>query len=206
MLSSKFCLTGRTLELSPLIRTEGYRQHVFKWGVGTTHSLRNRLRQLPPTIPHPKEKNIEDEYFKPPAENILWCKINEQWEVYWFEFEKQNAKPFPVRKYGVERAKDEAIAFSKDLQDSGRMFARPNYLEQDTPNVFWDERMQGWFATYTDDRGVSRSAGFAASKWGFEASRLKAIERSRSGMTGEWLAKLSEKIYFCLLFLSLSFA
>ena len=184
---------GRQLKLSPLIRTEGFRQHVFKWGVGTTHSLRNRLKQLPPTQPHPKEKNISDDYFDPPTSNIKWCNVNEQWEVFWFEYEKLNAKPFPVRKFGVERAKSEALAFLKEIKESGRMFVRPNYSETNSPNVFWDERMQSWFATYTDEEGRPRSAGFCAGKWGFETSRLKAIERSRSGQTGLWLSKLSEK-------------
>jgi len=182
----------RKIQLSPLIRLTGLREHTFKWGVGTAHSLRNNLKLLPPTAPHPKEKQIPTQYFKPPADNIKWCRINEQWEVFWYELEKLNAKPFPVRKFGVERAKSEAIDFSASLRASGRMFQKPNNIA-DSPNVFWDDRLQCWFATFTDAQGMSRSAGFSAGKWGYDTSRQKAVERSQSGIEGNYLKKLSQK-------------
>ena len=196
LLTSRFtraAVDAKSLPLSPLIRLTGYRQRVFRWGIGTSHTLRNNLKQLPPTIPHPKEKTIRSDYFEQPADNIKWCKTNEQWEVFWFEFEKLHAKPFPVRKFGVERAKAEAVEFSKHLCESGRMFEKPNYTESITPNVFWDERMQSWFATYTDENGRPRSAGYSAGKWGFEISRQKAIEKSKSGLEGTWLSLLADK-------------
>lgn len=190
---NRAALDATKLPLSPLIRLRGYRQRVFKWGVGTSHSLRNNLKQLPPTIPHPKEKTITKDYFSQPAENIKWCKINEQWEVFWYEFEKLHAKPFPVRKFGVERSKSEALVFSEQLRASGRMHARPNYTETTAANVFWDERMQAWFATYTDETGRPRSSGYSAGKWGFDISRQKAIEKSKSGLEGAWLSLLDQK-------------
>ena len=68
--SQTACLPRRKLQLSPLIRLSGYKSHVFKWGIGTEHSLRNKLRVLPPTVPHPKEQTITDDYFSQPCENI----------------------------------------------------------------------------------------------------------------------------------------
>lgn len=65
---------------------------------------------------------MRQDYFQPP-DILESCKIvydttNEQWEVLWHEFGKLNGKPFPIKKYGMEAAKIEAINFANDLNVS----------------------------------------------------------------------------------------
>lgn len=50
-----------------------------------------------------------------------WDKVNEAWEVLWYEHNKLNGKPFLVRHHGINGAKKAAMAFVTTLtvRDSG---------------------------------------------------------------------------------------
>lgn len=50
--------------------------------------------------------------------------LNEQWEVLFYEDYKWHAKPFPVKKFGLERAKREAEAFCAEKEKEGRLGSR----------------------------------------------------------------------------------
>ena len=201
------------LRPSPFLRVEGYKQHVFKWGVGSDYMRKNSLRMLPPTIPRPRESTIPDNYFEsftlpnPTIEAphaIRFCHVNEHWEVYWWEYNKQHAKPFPVKKYGVEGAKREAKAYAERLLSSGKMNPAPthNHLTEakhvsmeekssilgppidpsttPSPHIWWDDRLQCWFG--------ENSKGFSATEWGYSAARLRASDSAKS--TTEWMRQL----------------
>jgi hypothetical protein len=143
--------------------------------------LRNRLRYLPPTLPRPKRASVQTNYFKAPLQNLLYDSINEAWEVSWFENGKYHGKPFPIKKFGVERAKVEALTFATAVSEKpGVAATRPEY-KSEVPGVFWDERTQAWFAKYTCvSTGTARSCGYSADKWGFSEARKKAEDKVKS--------------------------
>ena len=208
-----FALKGRGLKPSPLARTSGFVQYVFRWGIGTDYTLRNRLRFLPPTLPRPKERTVAEDYFKETSlrehlegakegvtqlspHKICYCSVNEQWEVFWWENLKEHAKPFPIRKYGIERAKREAIDFAKYLYNSSRMEDSPHHdcekIRQSIPNVFWDEKMQVWFCVFRDKLGKSKTFSFSANKWGYKIAKEKAVEIVSNSSTGKWSSRLEK--------------
>lgn len=100
-------------ELKPslLLKTDGYKQHVFRWGVGNKFRSINANRFTPVHHARPKEVTVRIDYFDSPHEAVRYDSLNEQWEVFWFEHSKLNAKPFPVKKFGIEQSKTEAEFF-----------------------------------------------------------------------------------------------
>ena len=159
-------------------------QHVFKWGIG--NKFRSVNRYSPVHVPRPKEVTIPADYFESPDPvAIHFDRLNEQWEVYWFEHSKLNAKPFPIKKFGVSQSKAEAVLFLQELKNSDRFAQQPPMLE--SQHAFWDERMQTWF---------SGSVGFSATKHGVETAKQLAEKRTKNGDIGQWrdrLKKLMEK-------------
>jgi hypothetical protein len=152
-------------------------EYTFKWGIGNDYMLRNRLRYLPPTLPRPKQATIEANYFRSPSGNMLYDRTNEAWEVRWFANGKFHGKPFPIKKFGVDRAKAEALAFGASLAGAA---SGPNYSSE-ISGVFWDERTQAWFAKFTcPSSGLVRSRGYSADKHGFEEARRKAEDKRKS--------------------------
>jgi hypothetical protein len=174
----------RFLRASELIKVDGHRQHVFKWGVGNKFRSFNRNRFSPVHHARPKEVTIPDDYFTSPVPGqVEWDSLNEAWEVFWFEGGKFHAKPFPVKKFGVDQSKQEAGRFLDELKTTGR-FRVPE--ERGTGDgVFWDERMQCWFSL-----SDGRVRGYGAVKHGFEQSKKRATEKDAKSD----VAKLREKI------------
>ena len=163
-------------------------EHTFKWGIGNEYMLRNRLRYLPPTLPRPKTATVAGNYFRSPAVNVAYDSVNEAWEVRWFANGKFHGKPFPIKKFGVERAKTEAAVFAESLlETAGVSVSRVEY-KSEISGVFWDERSQAWFAKYTcESAGRVQSRGYSADKWGFEEARNKAEEKVKNS-SAEWSA------------------
>jgi AP2 domain len=172
-------LVKRVIRMSPYVKLEGYKEHIFRWGVGNNYELKNKIRHLPPYKPRPTRVTIPEEYFKSESPNIRFDFLNEQWEVFWWEYEKLNAKPFPVKKYGVELSKREAASYERKLKEERKMHMPPDYEEEINDQVFFDDRLQTWFATYTDETtGKRKCKGFSAIKWGFEQARTIAIKNT----------------------------
>ena len=164
-----FCRSlKRCLRDSPLVKTEGHIQHTFRWGIGNKFRSLNANRFTPVHHARPKEVTIPENYFDSPnAEAIKYDSLNEQWEVYWFEHDKLHAKPFPVKKFGINESKTEAENFLRQLKESGRYGHKLGELRSTVSSVFWDERMQMWISLET-------GKGFSASKHGVEKAKLLA--------------------------------
>lgn len=81
--------------------------HIHAHRFKPTHAERNTAASIP------------EEYFSCSREfdhcKIAYDGLNEQWEVLWNEFGKVNGKPFPVKKFGIDAAKAESIAFAEEL-------------------------------------------------------------------------------------------
>jgi len=93
-----------------------------------------------------------------------------------------NARPFPVKKFGVERAKQEALAWHDKLRAEGRAQA-PRQHESPTPGVFYDPRMQDWVTlAWRGGRPISRC--FSASKYGYEGAKLLAEAKRKDPING----------------------
>lgn len=148
-------------------------QRVFRWGIGNRFRAINANRFSPVHEERPREMTVRDDYFEEPNEHIKWEPLNEAWEVYWYEHHKLNAKPFPVKKFGIEQCKREAIAFYEQLQVDKRQEAIPTYGNTYS-NVKWDERLQSWVGLYFDKKGRPQSLAFSAKKHGFEQSKQLA--------------------------------
>ncbi|KAF4726440.1 hypothetical protein FOZ63_025886, partial [Perkinsus olseni] len=140
----RYC--GKVLRKSDFIKTEGVHQRVFRWGIGNRFRSANANRYQPVHLERIKEVTLNDDYYDSPDPNIRWDDYSECWEVYWYEHEKLNAKPFPVKKFGIKWSKEEAKKFYEELKESGRVHARPSHKGGDD-SIMWDERMQGWALT-----------------------------------------------------------
>lgn len=104
---------------------------------------------------------------------VQWEPLNEAWEVYWYEHQKLNAKPFPVKKYGAEAAKKEAFAFLDELKSKGRFCdQKPHHLSS-IEGVKWDEKLACWVALCAKG-GRPRSRSFSAELHGFENAKFLA--------------------------------
>merc|ERR1712099_1271 len=114
--------------------------------------------------------------------NVVWEDLRESWEVYWYENNKLNARPFPVKKWGVERAKVEALAFYEALQADGRVKDKPK-AESPQPGVFYDSRMQDW-VTFFWRGGRPHSRCFSASKYGYDGAKSLAIAKQNDPVDG----------------------
>lgn len=173
-----WCLSRavQCVKASDLVRTAGFKQHVFKWGVGNKFRSINANRFTPVHHARLKEVTVREDYFDSPDVAIQFDALNEQWEVSWFEHHKLNAKPFPVKKFGIEQSKNEALSFLQELKASGRFSSEAPNPTSNQDNVFWDNRMQAWFACV--DGNVK---AFSATKHGSrKAQRLAESVASNS--------------------------
>lgn len=162
--------------------TRAEHHRTFRWGVGSRWRQQGVNRFTPVHKEHAKEVMVRDDYYEIDNPNIMWEDLNEAWEVYWYENNKLNAKPFPVKKYGVEQAKKEAAAFHDVLVESGRAKSRPR-VEQPNPGIFFDGRLQSWVCLYWQD-GRPRSHAFSATKYGFEGAKILALAKQRDPVSG----------------------
>ncbi|KAF4682170.1 hypothetical protein FOZ63_000995 [Perkinsus olseni] len=184
----RYC--GKVLRKSDYIKTEGVHQRVFRWGIGNRFRSANANRYQPVHLERIKEVTLNDDYYDSPDPNIRWDDYSECWEVYWYEHEKLNAKPFPVKKFGIKWSKEEAKKFYEELKESGRVHARPSHKGGDD-SIMWDERMQGWAVSYWQN-GRPRTATYGASKHGFYRAHDKAIEVSRDSQSTYWRREMND--------------
>ncbi|CAG9476723.1 transcription factor with AP2 domain(s), putative [Plasmodium vivax] len=152
-----------------------FMQYVFKWGIGNKFRSDPENRFHPVHLSRAKEVTIRKDYFDAVNENIKYEPLNEQWEVFWFENDKLNAKPFPIKKYGIESAKREAIKFYESLKQNNRMKDRPHY-ESGVEGVHYDVVTNCWVAFYRQ-RNFPVCRSFSAEYHGFETAKKMAIER-----------------------------
>ena len=170
---SRICLCVKP---SDLVRTAGHKQHVFRWGVGNKFRSQNANRFTPVHHARPKEVTVEENYFESPDSAIMYDSLNEQWDVYWYEHSKLHAKPFPVKKFGIQQSKAEAVAYLSELKASGRFCDMPPNPAAATDNVFWDDRLQAWIACVD-----GKSRAFSAVKHGVtKAQQLAESFASKS--------------------------
>lgn len=163
-------------------RTRAEHERVFQWGIGNRFRMQSKNRYVPVHKPHPQESVVRDEYYESDNPNIVWQELNETWEVFWYENFKLNAKPFPVKKYGIERAKVEAGTFFESLKEAGRLNEKPK-LESPEDGVFFDARLQGWVSfIWKDSRPQSRV--YSVNKYGLEGARMLAAAKQRDPMHG----------------------
>ena len=134
----------------------------------------------------PKEVTVRDDYFESPDESVKYDPVNEQWEVYWHENHKLHAKPFPVKKFGIEQSKLEAVKFLSELKETGRFSDKPAAMISTSDGVFWDDRLQSWIAV-----DGQKSSAFSASKHGPEGARLLAEKSSNNSETSQLRSRLS---------------
>lgn len=164
-----------SLPASPLVKTTGHIQHVFKWGVGNAFRSQSKNRFTPVHHARPKEVTIPETYFEGEGP-VQFDKLNEQWEVFWVENHKLNAKPFPVKKFGVEESKREALDFWAKLREKGRV-GEEKSLRSENPNVYFDDRMQAWVAQIISPRkniGKPIHIAYSVSKHGVGAAMRRA--------------------------------
>ena len=171
------------------MKTDGFKQHVFKWGVGNKFRSINANRFTPVHHARPKEVTVREDYFESPDPAIQYDPVNEQWEVFWFEHHKLNAKPFPVKKFGVEQSKLEATKYLAELKDAGRFLAQPALPTSDVKGVFWDDRLQSWFVQ--DGKKVR---AFSAAKHGPNKARKLAESIAKNNKSGRIQADLAEAL------------
>ncbi|VWU49016.1 AP2 domain transcription factor, putative [Hepatocystis sp. ex Piliocolobus tephrosceles] len=150
-------------------------QYVFKWGIG------NRFRSDPENRFHPvhlkrsKEVTIRKNYFDSTCENIKYEELNEQWEVFWYENNKLNGKPFPIKKYGIDAAKKMAFDFFESLKKNDQVKPKPQY-ESGVEDVHYDTITNCWVAFYRENN-IPLSRSFSVEYHGFETAKKLAIDR-----------------------------
>lgn len=152
-----------------------YIQHVFKWGIGNRFRADPENRYHPVHLSRAKEVTVRKDYFNPVNSNIIYEKLNEQWEVFWYEHNKLNAKPFPIKKYGIEAAKKEAIKFYESLQQNNRLCNKPHYACE-VEGVHFDAVTNCWVAFYRSNN-VPVCRSFSTEYHGFEEAKKLAVER-----------------------------
>lgn len=145
------------------------------------YTFRMGTRRHPPPAwrEHPTTVSVENGYFTSPHPHILWDKVNEAWEVMWYEHNKLNGKPFLVRHYGVRGAKKAAMAFVAILRKAiGDSAFEPPKRYSKHPNVHYDEVLQAWGTTFYL-RGKPVARYYASGKYGFERARQIAHATGR---------------------------
>uniref|UniRef100_A0A0G4I0D8 AP2/ERF domain-containing protein n=1 Tax=Chromera velia CCMP2878 TaxID=1169474 RepID=A0A0G4I0D8_9ALVE len=182
-------------DVKPYVRTRKERQHVFHWGVGNKARSTGRAPQFMPAYKHrPKEVTIREDYFESDNPNIVWESLNECWEVCWFENGKLTARPFAVKKHGIERAKKLAFAYYDKLKSDGKIRPAPRH-ESRMEGVTWDPQLMCWVTHYRDGL-FPKSKAFSAEIHGFEGARALALDlrldflsrkeiEAATGMSGE---------------------
>ncbi|KFG49482.1 AP2 domain protein [Toxoplasma gondii GAB2-2007-GAL-DOM2] len=134
------------------------------------------LRRFRPVhAARPKEVSIHPSYFESPHPFVIWEPLNEAWEVYFYENLKKSAKPFPVKKFGIARAKREALLFLEQMKLEGKL-EKPTF-SSGVDGVTFDQVTGSWICRFVDEEGRCVSRGFGADFHGFEEARKLAIER-----------------------------
>ncbi|KEP66188.1 UNVERIFIED_CONTAM: AP2 domain transcription factor AP2VIIb-2 [Hammondia hammondi] len=154
---------------------EGMIQFVFQWGIGNSFRAVSANRFRPVHAARPKEVSIHPSYFESPHPCVIWEPLNEAWEVYFYENLKKSAKPFPVKKFGIARAKREAVCFLEQMKLEGKL-EKPTF-SSGVDGVTFDLVTGSWICRFVDEEGRCMSRGFGADFHGFEEARTLAIER-----------------------------
>jgi len=157
-------------------------QRTFRWGIGSSFRSRPENRFQPVHLPHHMETVVRNDYYESENPNIVWDELNESWEVYWYENNKLTARPFPVKKWGIERAKVEAYAWYEHLGEEGRLKEK-TVVEAPEPGVFYDTRMQG-FVSLIWKNGRPESRIFSATKYGLDGARSLAVAKKADPVNG----------------------
>lgn len=170
-------------------------QRMFKWGIGSNYTRANRFK--PVREGKPKEITIENDYYTSTEDHIVWEDLNEQWEVFWYEFGKLNARPFPVKRYGVYQSKKEAIAFSDRLRAEGRLKTARQHFDSGMEGVIWDEKTTCWVTHITTLEGRPSTRSYSAEIHGMDEAllmakrtKVKQLERLRVRMGGNSLPSM----------------
>ncbi len=96
-------------------RTRKEHARIFRWGLGNKFRSDSRNRRTPVHAERPKQLMVRDDYYDTESPNVFFEELNEQWEVMWYEHYKWQSKPFPVKKFGLEASKREALEFHKTV-------------------------------------------------------------------------------------------
>lgn len=177
------CIQSLTKVEAPAIFRGSPETHMrtFKWGIGNRFrsNAENALRPVHKARPH--MVSVRSDYYDRPLseadgrDHIEWDNLNEAWEVFWFEHGKLNAKPFPVKKFGVEPAKLEAIAFFRELKRTKPRLTQREF-ESPSSSVRYDERLQSWTVRYWEG-GRPQVRSYSASQHGLVQAKAKAAEK-----------------------------
>ncbi|KAF8820145.1 AP2 domain transcription factor AP2VIIb-2 [Cardiosporidium cionae] len=151
-------------------------QRIFQWGIGNRFRSQSENRYRPVHAERPMEATLPDSYYENPHKAIQWENLNEAWEVYWYEYNKLNAKPFPVKKFGLTQAKAEALKFAHQLKREGRLGLQKPSFESGMDGIFWDEALSGWVAVGYE-KGRPSTRVYSAEIHGFEESKRLAMKR-----------------------------
>eukprot|EP00931_Biecheleriopsis_adriatica_P122548 TRINITY_DN97546_c0_g1_i1.p1 TRINITY_DN97546_c0_g1~~TRINITY_DN97546_c0_g1_i1.p1 ORF type:complete len:258 (+),score=45.47 TRINITY_DN97546_c0_g1_i1:98-871(+) len=163
-------------------RQRAEHERTFRWGIGSRFRMESKNRFTPVHKPHPMQTVVRDDYYESDNPSVVWDELREGWEVSWYENSKLTARPFPVKKFGIERAKREAFQFYEELKAAGKLGQRPR-IEQPQEGVFYDQRMQSW-VTFFWRGGRPHSRCFAATKYGFDGARTLAIAKQSDPVNG----------------------
>eukprot|EP00440_Ansanella_granifera_P018243 gb/GFBE01019810.1/.p1 GENE.gb/GFBE01019810.1/~~gb/GFBE01019810.1/.p1 ORF type:complete len:276 (+),score=48.69 gb/GFBE01019810.1/:1-828(+) len=163
-------------------RQRAEHERSFRWGIGSKFREQSANRFTPVHKPHPMNTVVRDDYYESSNPNIAWDELREGWEVYWYENSKLTARPFPVKKFGIEKAKTEAFKFFDELEAAGRLGQRPR-MEQPQDGVFYDQRMQSWVCFFWRG-GRPHSRCFAATKYGYDGAKTLAIAKQNDPISG----------------------
>eukprot|EP00916_Digyalum_oweni_P016232 GHVL01026631.1.p1 GENE.GHVL01026631.1~~GHVL01026631.1.p1 ORF type:complete len:234 (+),score=34.44 GHVL01026631.1:34-702(+) len=166
-----------------------YIPYTFKWGVGNKYKSDSTNQLLPVYLHRPLEVFVRPNYFESDNENIIYEELNDCWEVYWYENNKLNARPFPVKKFGVEASKREAWKYYETLKTEGRLGHAP-YHHSDCEGVFWEEQIMSWVTSYVKD-GKPKTLSYSATAHGYEGAR-KLAENKRILYLKELSAQIGE--------------
>ncbi|AFZ79374.1 hypothetical protein BEWA_022220 [Theileria equi strain WA] len=162
--------------------------HIFRWGVGNRHVAQSKNRYRPTHKERNTTVSIRANYFELDLTfekcKIVYDETNEHWEVLWHEHGKLNGKPFPIKKYGIEASKIEAISFAKTLNERLKSQPDPDDLEQDIhgniassqgveKGVTFDRILQSWVGLgRVGTRPTARA--FSADYHGYENAKHMA--------------------------------
>ena len=157
---------------------------VFRWGVGNAFRSASVNRYSPVHHERPKELTVRDDYYDTDNNAIQWEPLNEAWEVFWYEHGKLNAKPFPVKKFGLERAKTEAIKFYDELKETNRITKREDMEvceNSGEDGVFFDERTMSWVSLFWK-KGRPACRTYSSAIYGHDGAKALAISDRKENM------------------------
>ncbi|KAK1932850.1 hypothetical protein X943_001102 [Babesia divergens] len=153
--------------------------HVFRWGVGNAFRSHSKNRFKPTHSERNTAASIPEEYFSCSREfdhcKIAYDGLNEQWEVLWNEFGKVNGKPFPVKKFGIDAAKAESIAFAEELNKRLSSKVSTELEPSKEAGLTFDHTLHCWVALgRVGNRPAARA--FSAEYHGYENARRMATD------------------------------